>query len=511
MKIAVFNEHLSTAGGGEKHMGSIVEYLLDKGHSVDLISGNNIDPVLLTRLKLKIETCRFINMNDLDVSLAEKSADYDFFINTTHLSSLRPKAKKNAILIFFPIKPSFPLLAKSRWFHNLIRLLSASSPIENTRGFYREEKVGTYFRRRFGSWTKKRFSFSIISNDTGKSVRVLVRTHSIRKEKLNSLISDIRVDGRPVGFEIKNNVILSFFVPGDGKKHQVEIRLRSVMRLGSGGREFGIFVTEISIFGQITTYLCSVLKRIFYRVLFYDYLTYYDLAMTVSEYSRFWLKRLWNFDSFVLYPLVEVEAFSSNSKKEKIIISCGRFFEGGHNKKHLFMIGVFKRMYDVGILNGWEYHLCGGSHPEKIHQDYLRKVKSESNGYPIYIHEDIDFDSLRNLYAKAKVFWHAAGYGESEDKSPEKFEHFGMTTVEAMSAGCIPLVIGKAGQREIVKDGVNGYLFESEDEMIRKMKKIVNISKSEIEFMSDRAKIDCKRFARDAFNNRMETILKSII
>ena len=31
-------------------------------------------------------------------------------------------------------------------------------------------------------------------------------------------------------------------------------------------------------------------------------------------------------------------------------------------------------------------------------------------------------------------------------------EHFGITTVEAMSAGCIPVVINKAGQKEIVTD-----------------------------------------------------------
>jgi glycosyltransferase involved in cell wall biosynthesis len=45
------------------------------------------------------------------------------------------------------------------------------------------------------------------------------------------------------------------------------------------------------------------------------------------------------------------------------------------------------------------------------------------------------------------------------------FEHFGMTTVEAMAAGCVPVVIDKAGQREIVRHGVDGYRWSTLDEL----------------------------------------------
>ena len=37
------------------------------------------------------------------------------------------------------------------------------------------------------------------------------------------------------------------------------------------------------------------------------------------------------------------------------------------------------------------------------------------------------------------------------------FEHFGITTVEAMAAGCVPVVIDKADQREIVRHVTDGY------------------------------------------------------
>src|SRR5690606_11935124 len=129
------------------------------------------------------------------------------------------------------------------------------------------------------------------------------------------------------------------------------------------------------------------------------------------------------------------------------------------------MIKAFKKMCDNGF-TGFEYHLCGGTHSEKIHMDYLNKVKKEAKGYPIFIHTDISFDQLKELYAKSSIFWHAEGFGEDENKHPDRFEHFGITTVEAMASGCIPVVIAKAGQIEIVQGGVNGFLWNNLNELI---------------------------------------------
>ena len=73
---------------------------------------------------------------------------------------------------------------------------------------------------------------------------------------------------------------------------------------------------------------------------------------------------------------------------------------------------------------------------------------------------------LHQLYAASKLFWHATGLGEDEVAHPERFEHFGITTVEAMAAGCVPVVLGKGGQPEIVHSGVDGILWSSEDELV---------------------------------------------
>ena len=64
--------------------------------------------------------------------------------------------------------------------------------------------------------------------------------------------------------------------------------------------------------------------------------------------------------------------------------------------------------------------------------------------------------SSRDLYGRASIFWHAAGLGEDPERHPDRYEHFGITTVEAMSAGAVPVVIDAAGQVEIVEHGANG-------------------------------------------------------
>ena len=72
---------------------------------------------------------------------------------------------------------------------------------------------------------------------------------------------------------------------------------------------------------------------------------------------------------------------------------------------------------------------------------------------------------VEQAMSTASIFWSATGYGEDEERAPWAHEHFGMTTAEAMAGGCVPVVIDKAGQREIVRDGEHGFRWSSPDEL----------------------------------------------
>jgi len=189
----------------------------------------------------------------------------------------------------------------------------------------------------------------------------------------------------------------------------------------------------------------------------------YDLIWANSHYTQRWIELYWHLPSTVLYPPVEVAQFAPHSKRPQIL-SVGRFFAGQHNKKHVVMIEQFRKMVDGG-LDGWELHLAGGSTPGAAHEDYLHRVRAAAEGYPIRIHVDLAFERLVELYGASSIYWHASGYGESEALHPVKFEHFGITAVEAMAAGCAPVLIGRGGLAELVHHGEDGYLWYTTDEL----------------------------------------------
>jgi glycosyltransferase involved in cell wall biosynthesis len=170
--------------------------------------------------------------------------------------------------------------------------------------------------------------------------------------------------------------------------------------------------------------------------------------------------------SFILYPPVDVESFKPG-KKENIILSVARFDSPSHSKRQDVLIDAFK------ILNKnhpeYQLFLVGGSKGES---DTLDILKEKSASLPVKFIVNPDFDKLKALYAKSKYFWHAAGFGIDDSKEPEKVEHFGMTTVEAMAAGCIPIVLAKGGQKEIVSKG-SGVLFSDIDELAKQTESLI--------------------------------------
>ncbi|EPG2417827.1 glycosyltransferase family 4 protein [Stenotrophomonas maltophilia] len=195
----------------------------------------------------------------------------------------------------------------------------------------------------------------------------------------------------------------------------------------------------------------------------------YEDPMANSEFTAAWIRKRWARDAVVLPPPIDVERFGSVdlSNKKKVILSVGRFFSGGHNKKHIEMITAFRQMHDKGLVpEGWEYHLAGSVHAEsEEHRRYFQKVNALAEGYPIRILGNLGSRELLQEYSEASIFWHGAGWGERGDQEPEKLEHFGMTACEAMAAGVVPIVQPLGGPREVVTDGVDGYYFSDAREL----------------------------------------------
>lgn len=190
------------------------------------------------------------------------------------------------------------------------------------------------------------------------------------------------------------------------------------------------------------------------------HLTTYGSKICYSRFAQDWIRKRWGVDAAILAP--PVEQFAS-AAKGNIILSVGRFFTVGHGKKHQVMIDAFKRLTALGLA-GWELHLAGSVNDAA----YFQQLEKGAAGFPVHFHPDCAHASLASLYGRAKIYWHAAGYGEDQKRHPERLEHFGMTTVEAMSAGAVPLVFNAGGQPEIITDGENGFIWNNVDELLKK-------------------------------------------
>jgi glycosyltransferase involved in cell wall biosynthesis len=193
------------------------------------------------------------------------------------------------------------------------------------------------------------------------------------------------------------------------------------------------------------------------------YLATYDTIWTISAFANKWLERYWRYKGIILYPPVDVEQYLPSEQRRPIILGVGRFFEGSHNKKHDAMIRAFRDLVRGG-LTGWELHLVGGAMAEARHRRYLERCYRLAAGLPIVFHVDAPPNELKALYETASIYWHATGYGESETRHPILFEHFGITPVEAMAGGCVPVLLGKGALPELIVDGESGFLWRTMDE-----------------------------------------------
>ena len=175
-------------------------------------------------------------------------------------------------------------------------------------------------------------------------------------------------------------------------------------------------------------------------------------------------------DVQVLYPCIEPIGVLENNEKSNWLIGVGRFFVGGHNKRHDKLIEAYSilsdRLAKTSENVAYELHLAGAVHAGQEHRNHLASLKASADQLQVRFHVNATRAHLKQLYRQSKVYWHAAGWGVDPNHSPEQAEHFGITIVEAMSAGCIPVAFAVGGPPEIIQHGLNGFLVGSVDEMV---------------------------------------------
>lgn len=221
-----------------------------------------------------------------------------------------------------------------------------------------------------------------------------------------------------------------------------------------------------------------------------------------SNFTKIVTDREFGVESVVIYPPIDVVKIKPK-RKENTILSMGRFSELKQSKHQDVLVQAFKELVNNG-LSDWKLVLAGGV--EVGATELVRRLKRTSEGYPIEIIESPNFDDVADLYGKSRIFWTASGYGENEEKNPEKVEHFGMAVIEAMAGGDVCLAYNAGGHKETVDDGVNGYLWRSIPELLTKTRIVLENSKNARQ-IARKAIEDSKLYSEEKFESEVFELL----
>lgn len=503
----IYDRWLSTLGGGEQVVFAYAETLIELGYIVDIITHEKLDSKKAEK-KMGV-SLKKINILYLEPKsskeLSEYSEKYDLFINSSHLDYFPNRNKNGFLNIFFPgeiyISP----------FEYIKRALVVPSfrsffiyPLNYERFAFDEYKKGKIFK-----WLGEKSS--ILFKKNANKVKLTFYTETFYFSFFEQI--EFYLNGKqiqPVQKTVNhhnNEITYELSLNSKEKNNRLTIKIPA-------NNQNKIALIKLTI-PNFRFFLYNVFKNYFPKwemrlhggpgVTQRSDLESYKKIITISDFCKKWITKYWGLNSEVLYPPVNTKVFSSSRNKKNQIIHVGRFFVTGHSKKQLDLIKVFKRIVDQKKSNGWELHLVGSIHEGENHQNYFDACLKEAEGYSIHFHVNIPFTELKQLLSESKIYWHATGLDQDEENNPILFEHFGITTVEAMASGCVPVVINAAGQREIVTDK-SGFRWNNREEIVNYTEKLINDEPLLKKYQKEAIKRS-KYFSRENFKKRFKEIV----
>lgn len=518
MRAAVYNRYWPTGGGAEKYGGAVAQFLA-RDFEVELLGHDGIDlDWLAERLQLDLSGVRSRTLPDRSSAVQRASADYDLFVNVSFMSHERAASPRSLYIVHFPTPAQVQLPAHKRFVVEHLAGVrdSVMVQMEWGTGFHPREPG-----RRAPIWTSGDAHLRFFT-EPGHDVPLHLLFGYHRPPSLPPAEVTVEVDGRvaaaftlgtprsrahalrgfpveiplgssPSGGPVDVRILSDTFVPAD------------VMG-GADRRTLGVPLLGLHVGVGSAARLARWFPLLLTPPVVSDWHTTYGALVANSQFTQHWIRKWWEVDSDLLYPPVTMQR---PGDKQPSILNVGRFFpaQHGHSKKQLEMVRAFRDLCDRGV-RGWTLHLAGGCAADG--ESYVRQVRELAAGYPVEVHVNVPGAELKELYASASIYWHASGLSENPDRHPDRFEHFGITTAEAMSAGAVPVVIGMAGQLETVRHGVDGFHFKTLDGLTGLTKLLIDDESLRAD-MARSATARARDFAIDAFDTRLGELVERVM
>ena len=312
--------------------------------------------------------------------------------------------------------------------------------------------------------------------------------------------------------EIKNRFSLQLinqlkWIPNIFKNNSSPLKTLQTLR----AYDYFFYVTDGSYFfsGAKNNFVfCMVPDKKLYNMNLLNRLKLHNYHfISNSPFTHQGLKK-WGVNSMVILPYIDQQLFqNSHIKKEKIILSVGRFFTHLHSKNQEKTIEAFIKLKKQSReFNDYKLILAGGL--KKEDQLYFNELKKlANNDLTIIFKPNISLYELYELYELSNYFWHFTGLGVDEEKHPEMVEHFGIAPLEAMAAGCLTFCYSAGGPKELIKDGKNGFLFSRVDELINKMIKINSNQTLKEKVVTTGKQFVKKNFSYQVFKKKISSLV----
>lgn len=460
----VYDKWLHSLGGGEVVACSIAKILKEEGYDVLFISGKPISvETIFNKLKIDMAGIKFKQIWNDEMGLKRLVKDKDLFVNISFMDYSIGFAKKNIYYVNFPTKlyNSFRGMVVNGLILPLISKFI--KPVESLNKI--EAPVVIHGSPAYELGENNKFALSNLKIGGVQQIIFKIYLENFYKNLLEGLelvIENGKILQRKI--EVKHSMnTMRFsirFTPSSETAYlNLNIRNFKAQSKIEGGKIF-LFYPKVYISRMQNFLFSDLLNRINVRLragIFINIgkrLGTYQKVITYSSFARKWIKRYWKLEAEIVAPPVDMlykKYKLENIRKKKWICSVGRFFTLGHGKKQEVLIEAFKKLYDKSKDGSWELHLVGGLGDEPSSIDFFKYLKEQSRGYPIFFHINASAKEVEEVYLKSRIYWHATGFGEDENYEPIRFEHFGISPIEALSAKCVPILFKGGGLGEIIK------------------------------------------------------------
>jgi len=219
------------------------------------------------------------------------------------------------------------------------------------------------------------------------------------------------------------------------------------------------------------------------KVFYHDRVSRIDRLLAVSDFTRKFVRDRWGREATTLYPPCPIDLYSNLTvQKRDLVVTVGRM---APEKRMELFLEIARRLPDI------DFTIIGSIVTDKgSYYDKLRTAAPANVSFVV-----APLRKVREILGSAKVYVHCA-----------QNEHFGITIVEAMAAGCVPVVNDSGGPREIVPHDV-GFRWKQVDDAVGQVSRLVKDDDVRRE-LSKSAVSRARQFGPDQFEGGLGKVLR---